>query len=297
MSESTMPDRLPVLKTYKLYIDGQYPRTESGRYLTVKDHQGAFVANICRASRKDFRDSVVAARDALEGWSNRTAFNRGQILYRIGEMLETNRHKFENTLVEVLGYSDKEATAEVDAAIDRTVWYAGWSDKFNQVLGSTNPVGSSHFNFTLPEPTGVVAIFAPSNAPLLGLLTSALPVIVSGNTAILLVDNEAPTVALDLAEILNNSDVPAGVVNILTGLRDELIGHVGGHRDVDAVACYGPSPEHKETLGLEAADNVKRLQFHDDPEDLETWRSDKFESPYRITPFVEYKTTWHPIGV
>ncbi|MFW5968434.1 MAG: aldehyde dehydrogenase family protein [Persicimonas sp.] len=288
--------RLGVHKTYKLFIGGKFPRTESGRSLTVEDHKGGFVANICRASRKDFRDSVVAAREALDGWNGRTAFNRGQILYRMAEMLETRRHAFEHALVEVAGYDDEEAAAEVDASIDRLVWYAGWSDKFPMVFGATNPVSSPHFNITQPEPTGVVAIFSPKNAPLLGLVSAFAPVIVGGNTCILIVENEAPTVAIELAEVLQNSDLPGGVINVLTGLRDELRGHVAGHKDVDGLLCFGPTKDEKREMALEAAETVKRVEFADDP-DAETWRSDDQQSPYRIMPFVEFKTSWHPVGV
>jgi acyl-CoA reductase-like NAD-dependent aldehyde dehydrogenase len=290
----TSDDRLPVYKTYKLYIDGSYPRTESGRYIQVDDHEGNFVANICHASRKDFRDAVVAAREALDGWFGRSAFNRGQILYRMGEMLEARRASFESELVDGLGYTQDEAAAEVGTAIDRLVWYAGWADKFEQVFGSTNPVSSDHFNFTVPEPTGVLSIFTPRDAPLLGLISSVAPVIVSGNTCVAIVDNDAPHVAMEFAEVLNNSDVPGGVINILTGKRPELVGHVGGHRDVDGIIAYGSDEEERERLQLEGAENVKRTKFEDDPED---WTSDDCQSPYWILPFVEFKTNWHPVGV
>lgn len=287
-------DRIPVYKTYKLYIDGSYPRTESGRYLQVEDHKGNFVANICHASRKDFRDAVVAAREALDGWFGRSSFNRGQILYRMGEMLEARRASFESKLVDSLGWDDDRAAAAVGCAIDRLVWYAGWTDKFEQVFGSTNPVSSNHFNFTVPEPTGVITIFTPQNAPLLGLISSVAPVILSGNTAIAIVDNDAPQLAMEFAEVLNNSDLPGGVLNILTGERDELIGHVGGHRDVDGIIAYGAEDDHEEQLALEGAENVKRVKFKDDPED---WTTDDCQSPYWILPFVEFKTNWHPVGV
>ncbi len=286
--------RLSIYKTYKLYIDGQFPRTESGRYLQPEDSEGDFVANICRASRKDFRDAVVAARETLDGWSGRSAFNRGQILYRMAEMLEGRRHGFEKQLMDFANYSEAEAREEVGTAIDRLVWYAGWADKFEQVFGSINPVSSPHFNFTTPEPTGVVAVFTPRNAPLLGLVSAIAPLIVSGNAVIAVVDNEAPMLAMEFAEVLNNSDLPGGVINILTGLRSELAGHVGGHRDVDGVIAYGASDEEEELLGVEGAENVKRTKFADDPDD---WTSDDCQSPYRIMPFVEFKTNWHPVGV
>ena len=253
------------------------------------------MANICRASRKDFRDAVVVARDAQEGWAGRSAFNRGQILYRMGEMLESRRTAFETTLVETAGYDRPEAEAEVDAAIDRLLWYAGWSDKFAQVFGSVNPVASSHFDFTVPEPTGVVAAFTPRQAPLLGLVSCLAPIIVSGNAAILIVENDAPTLALDLAEVLETSDLPGGVVNILTGQRDELRGHVGGHRDVDAILSVGASTEERTVLEEEGAESVTRMEFRPDRTAAE-WRSDESASPYWITPFVEFKTTWHPVG-
>ncbi|MFP4227712.1 MAG: aldehyde dehydrogenase family protein [Salinivenus sp.] len=288
-------ERLPVYKTRKLYIGGEFPRTESGRYLTATDHQGNFVANICRASRKDFRDAVVAARDAQGGWASRNAFNRGQILYRMGEMLESRRSAFEAELEETAGYEAAEAAAEVDAAIDRLVWYAGWSDKFTQVFGAVNPVASAHFDFTVPEPTGVVAAFAPRTAPLLGLVSCMAPIIVSGNAVILIVETEAPTLALDLAEVLDTSDLPGGVVNILTGQREELRGHVGGHRDVDAILSVGASKEERTVLEEEGAASVTRLEFRPSRSAAE-WRSDDSASPYWITPFVEYKTTWHPVG-
>jgi len=289
-------DRVSVHKTYKLYIGGGYPRTESGRYLRVEDHEGAFVANICRASRKDFRDAVVEARQAQEEWAGRTAFNRGQILYRMAEMLEARRHGFEQELVDAAGYDREDAVEEVDCSIDRLVWYAGWCDKFEQVFGSTNPVASPHFNFTVPEATGVVAIFCPRNAPLLGVISAVAPTICSGNTVIAIVDAEgsaAPHLAMEWAEVLNNSDLPSGVVNILTGLRDELAGHVGGHRDVNGLLAFGAEDERRKELELEAVDNVKRTKFLEDPED---WISDDCQSPYRIMPFVEFKTNWHPVG-
>lgn len=253
------------------------------------------MANICRASRKDFRDAVVAAREAQEGWSSRSAFNRGQILYRMGEMLESRREAFVDTLVETAGYDRDEAVAEVNAAIDRLVWYAGWTDKFAQVFGTVNPVASSHFDFSVPEPTGVVAAFCSENAPLLGLVSCMAPIIVPGNAVILIVDNEAPTLALDFAEVLDTSDLPGGVVNILTGHRSELREHVGGHRDVDAILSVGGSTEERTILEREGAESVTRLEFRPDRTPAE-WRSDESQSPYWITPFVEFKTTWHPVG-
>ncbi len=286
-------NRLPVKKTYKLYIDGDFPRTESGRYLQIEDRDEELFANVCRASRKDFRDAVRAGREALSGWSGRTAFNRGQILYRMAEMLESRRVGMQDHLCRIGGLSDKDAEDEVQASIDRLVWYAGWADKFEQVLGSTNPVSSSHFNFTVPEPTGVIAGFMPDNSPLLGLISGLAPVIVSGNTCVTIVENEAPTVAMEFAEVLNNSDLPGGVVNVLTGLRDELLGHVSGHRDVDGIITYGATPSEQEEIALEAAESVTRVEFEENADD---WCDNTYQSPYRILPFVEFKTTWHPIG-
>lgn len=253
------------------------------------------MANVCRASRKDFRDAVVAARDAQDGWSSRSAFNRGQILYRMGEMLESRRQAFVQSLVDIAGYESDEAEAEVDAAIDRLIWYAGWSDKFAQVFGSVNPVASSHFDFTVPEPTGVVAAFVPENGPLLGLVSCMAPIIVSGNAAILIVDNRAPSISIDFAEVLETSDLPGGVVNVLTGHRSELREHVGGHRDVDGILSVGASKEERTILEREGAESVTRLEFRPDRDRTE-WRSDESQSPYWITPFVEFKTTWHPVG-
>jgi len=253
------------------------------------------VANICRASRKDVRDAVVEAREAQDEWASRSAFNRGQILYRMAEMLESRRAAFVDTLDETAGYDPDDAGAEVDAAIDRLVWYAGWSDKFVQVFGSVNPVASSHFDFSVPESTGVVAAFAPNNAPLLGLVSCVAPVIVTGNAVLLIVDNEAPTVALDFAEVLTTSDLPGGVVNILTGHRRELRDHVGGHRDIDGILSVGASSEERTILEREGAESVTRFDFRPDRTPVE-WRDDRSQSPYWIVPFVDVKTTWHPVG-
>ena len=292
MAQST---RLDVYKTFKLYIGGAFPRTESGRYLTETSTKGDFVANICRASRKDFRDAVVAARQAQEGWAGRTPFNRSQILHRMAEMLESRRTGFEQALVERAGYSEDEAADEVDTAVDRLLWYGGWADKFIQVFGSTNPVASPHFNFTMPEPTGVVASLAPEEAPLLGLVTSFAPLIVSGNTAIVVVDNDHRSIAVDFAEILHCSDLPGGVVNILTGHRDELLGHVSGHRDVDGIAAFDATADEQKSIGIEGAETVKRIHFYDTPTGGD-WTSEEAQSPYWILPFVEFKTAWHPMG-
>lgn len=288
--------RISVAKTYKMYVNGAFIRSERGRVLPSNESKGGFVANYPWATRKDFRNAMLAARKAQSGWAKRSAFNRSQILYRIAEMLEDRRALFEQQLSSLVGYSAQEARAEVDTAIDRMFWYAGWSDKFSQVLGGINPVAAPFFNFTVPEPTGVVAIFAPQHAPLLGILSAIAPIILSGNTCILIVENDAPTIALDFAEVLATSDVPGGVVNILTGQRDELIAHVAQHMDLNAIACFGGSDEQIKELQLKSVENVKRVKIFEDP-DAADWRSESMQSLYWISPFIEWKTAWHPIGV
>lgn len=287
--------RLSVRKTYKLYLGGAFPRSESGRTTRVSDPGGGFVAHISRASRKDFRDAVRAARKAQSGWAARTAFNRAQILYRAAEMLEGRRASFESLLVEHAGYAKKDAAAEVSASIDRFVWYAGWADKFAQVFGSVNPVAAPYFNFTTPDAMGVITVLCPPSSPLLGVVSTVAPVLVGGNAVVAIVDGVAPHVAIELAEVLATSDLPGGVVNVLTGDRAELLPHVGSHMDVDAVAAYGIEREQRATLEVAAADSVKRVSVYDDP-GAAGWRKDDTQSPYRILPFVEFKTAWHPIG-
>lgn len=288
--------RIPVLKTYKLYIGGKFPRTESGRYFASKDHEGGFVANICRGSRKDFRNAVVAARKAQGGWASRTAFNRGQILYRMAEMLESRAASFRLSLEEIGGYSREDARAEVEASVDRLIWYAGWTDKFAQVFGGANPVASSHFNVTTPEPCGVVSIVAPEKSPLLGLVSAIAPIIASGNTCVVAADTPIPTLAIDLAEVFATSDLPGGVVNLITCHRDELIPHMAKHMDVDALMIFGASRETRRDVSLEAAESVKRVKFMADCENAQGWLSDECQSPYWMLPFVEFKTAWHPLG-
>jgi acyl-CoA reductase-like NAD-dependent aldehyde dehydrogenase len=263
--------RLSVKKTYKLYIGGAFPRSESGRTFEANGH------NVARASRKDARDAVRAARAALPGWSGMTAYNRGQVLYRLAEMMEARA-------------SDLEAACggrdEVEAAIDRTVWYAGWADKLAQVLGSSNPVAGPYFDFTVPEPTGVVALIAPSDPPLLGLVSRMLPALVGGNTVVAVADEKAAVASVELAEALATSDFPGGSVNVLTGFADELAPWLAGHMDVNAIDLTGISGATTE-LERAAAENVKRVV-----------RSDaSSQSPYEIASFLELKTVWHPIGV
>lgn len=288
---ATAGSRVPVAKTYKLYIDGKFPRSESGRYFTLDDEDGNVVANICRGSRKDFRDAVVAARNAFAGWSAASPYLRGQILYRIAEMLEGRADQFVAELV-LLGVSKRRARAEVDATVDRLIYYAGWSDKYQQVFSSVNPVASSHFNFSVLEPTGVVSVIAPNDSGLLGLISNIAPVIVGGNTCIVLASESLPLCAVSFAEVLHASDVPAGVVNILTGLREELTVQFASHMDVNAVIfCDGDVQVSKDIQQI-AADNIKRVI----PRVEMRWPDVATQNPYLIKDTLETKTTWHPIG-
>jgi acyl-CoA reductase-like NAD-dependent aldehyde dehydrogenase len=290
-------DRLGVRKTYKLYIGGQFPRTESGRAYEVFDARGHPLANACRATRKDIRDAVRAARVALPAWSAKTAFNRGQVLYRIAELMEGRRDQFVAEVIAAEGLSRARATRAVDAAIDRWVWYAGWADKYPQIIGTVNPVAGSYFNFSVPEPTGVVGVIAPEESSLLGLVSRLAPVIVSGNAAVVISSQMRPLPGVTLSEVLATSDVPGGVVNLITGLRSELIGHLAGHMDVNALDAFGAAPDDAATLEEVAVENVKRfvrppsagLGRYD-------WLADSAQSPYLIGEFVEIKTVWHPIG-
>jgi acyl-CoA reductase-like NAD-dependent aldehyde dehydrogenase len=262
--------RLPVRKTYKLFVGGAFPRSESGRTYLAGDQ------NVARASRKDVRDAVRAARGAFKGWAGLTAYNRGQVVYRVAEMLEGRRADF----------AALTSKKEVDAAIDRFVWYAGWADKLPQVLGGSNPVAGPYFNFTVPEPTGVVGVLAPEEPPLLGLVTRLAPVLVGGNVAVVVASEQRPLAAIELAEVLATSDVPGGVVNILTGHRRELAPVLASHMDVNALDVAGADGDAGELERL-AADNVKRVVHG---------RAD-VQSPYEIASFLELKTVWHPVGV
>lgn len=287
-----MSDRINVLKTYKTYIGGQFPRTESGRYYKVKDGEGTVIANACRCSRKDFRNAVEAARKAFGGWSSRSAYNRGQILYRIAEMLEGRKEQFEAELQQA-GYSEKEARREVAASIDRLIYYAGWSDKYQQIYSTVNPVASSHFDFSMPDPTGVVSVVAPEQYPLLGLVSVIAPVIVGGNTCVVLASEPNPLMAVSFAEVLNSSDVPGGVINILTGLREELLSHMSSHMDVNAFLCTDElDAETRKMIDENAALNIKRTVY----KPTENWEEDETQHPYWILEFQEIKTTWHPVG-
>ena len=288
-------ERLAVRKTYKLYVAGAFPRSESGRYDRAIAADGTVLANVCRASRKDVRDAVVAARAAQPGWAGRTAYNRAQILYRMAEMLEGRGAQFEAELT-AMGAAAPEAALEVAAAVDRLVYYAGWCDKVQQVFSSVNPVASSHFNFSMLEPMGVVTILAPEESPLLGLCSVVAPVIAGGNTCVALASRSRPLAAVTLAEVMHASDLPGGVVNLLTGRRDELRETLASHMDVDAVlVCGGDSEEAAaETAEIErhAVHNLKRVRI----ERRTDWRDAAAESPYAILDFQETKTTWHPIG-
>jgi acyl-CoA reductase-like NAD-dependent aldehyde dehydrogenase len=288
---ATSGTRVPVAKTYKIYIDGKFPRTESGRYFALENSNGDSIANICRGSRKDFRDSVVAARAAFGGWSAASAYLRGQILYRMAEMLEGRREQFVTELM-LQGESKRRARNEVDASIDRLIYYAGWSDKYQQIFSSVNPVNSSHFNFSVLEPTGVVSILAPDDSGLLGLVSNIAPVIVGGNTCIALASEKMPLCAVTFAEVVHASDVPAGVVNILTGFREELTEFFASHMDVNAVVYCDGDADVGRAIQDQAADNIKRVIERVDTD----WAADASQNPYLIRQTQETKTTWHPIG-
>ena len=284
--------RVPVAKTYKIYIDGKFPRTESGRYFPLEDKKGNVIANVCRGSRKDFRNAMVAARKAQPGWEKASAYLRGQILYRIAEMLEGRREQFIAEL-SVQGVAQRAAAKEVDQSIDRLIYFAGWADKYQQVFSAVNPVSSSHFNFSVLEPTGVVSILAPDASGLLGLVSNIAPTIAGGNTCVVLASETLPLCAISLAEVLHASDVPGGVVNILTGLREELTDQFASHMDVNAIIwCDGGRKTAGDVQRL-AAENVKRVVRRTRVD----WSKADAENPYLIRDTQEVKTTWHPIGV
>lgn len=283
--------RLKVLKTYKLYIGGKFPRTESGRYFQPLDKAGKPMANMCHASRKDYRNSVVTARKAFDSWSGKTAYNRSQILYRIAEMLEGNRAGFESELIQQ-GSTKANANKEIDTSIDRLIYYAGWCDKFTQLFGSVNPVASSHFNFSTLEPTGVVTVFIDNSTSLLGLVSAVSAVIASGNSMVAIVPKALSLCSISFAEVLNNSDVPGGVVNILTTDHSEIMPHAGVHMDVNAIWYLGGDKELWKQLQIDSASNLKRVTNVNSDTDL---GSESWESPYLLKEFTEVKTTWHPI--
>ncbi|MBW8865421.1 MAG: aldehyde dehydrogenase family protein [Verrucomicrobia bacterium] len=288
-----MSTRLDVKKTYKLYIGGKFPRSESGRYLPARSAKGDHLDNFAHASRKDFRDAVVAARAAFGGWSKATAYNRGQILYRAAEMLQNRAAELVTEIARSTGASAAKAKREVTLSIDRLVHFAGWTDKYPQVFGTVNPVATSHFNFTTPEPQGVVIVLAPDEPSLLALVSLVAPVILSGNAAIVIPSEKYPLPAATFAEILATSDLPGGVVNILTGKRAELVPHIATHMDVNAIVDGAGDAESAAKLQSGVATNLKRYANHA-PAD---WFSAKAEDPYWILDTVEFKTAWHPIGI
>lgn len=284
MASST--PRLDVKKTYKLFIDGAFPRSESGRTYEVKGAKGGFVANAALASRKDLRDAVVAARAAHGGWSSATAFNRGQILYRIAEMMEGRTSQFVDEIVALEGVTPTAARKQVEEAIDLWVWYSGWCDKIGAIYGSTNAVSGSFYNFTTPEPLGVVATFAPAKPSLLGAVQVLAPVLAAGNSSILIASEKSPLSAITLSEVIGTSDVPKGVVNILTGSSAELAPWIGSHMDIDGVDASGLTAAQEKDVRIAGADNLKRI-----------FRFKDAQSPQRVLSFMENKTVWHPIGV
>jgi len=290
LEKKTSSKRLEVLKTYKIYIGGQFPRTESGRYYVPTNAAGKKLANVCLSSRKDFRDAVLAARSAYGSWSTRAAFNRGQILYRMAEMLEGRKVQFIDELMQQDSSKGK-AEKEINLAIDRLIYYAGWCDKYQQLFSAVNPVASSHFNFSVPEPTGVVAIIAPQIDSLLGLVSVIAPVIAGGNTCIVLASETKPLCSVTFAEVLNSSDLPGGVVNILTGKVSELASWFVNHMDVNATIFCENDSEIKKMMQEKSAQNLKRIFFYDKIK----WNTEQGQSPYFILDTQEIKTTWHPV--
>ncbi|MFI6658337.1 aldehyde dehydrogenase family protein [Streptomyces sp. NPDC050523] len=290
-----MSERLSVFKTYKLYVGGKFPRSESGRVYEVTDKKGNWLANVPLSSRKDARDAVVAARKAFGAWSGATAYNRGQILYRVAEMLEGRREQFVREVAESEGLSKSKAAAVVDTAIDRWVWYAGWTDKIAQVVGGGNPVAGPFFNLSSPEPTGVVVVLAPQESSFLGLVSVIAPVIATGNTAIVIASEKSPLPALSLGEVLATSDLPGGVVNVLSGRTAEIAAPLAAHQDVNAIDLTGAGADEvlAKELEIAAADNLKRV-LRPQPVDEVDWSAEPGTD--RMTAFLETKTVWHPTG-
>ena len=278
--------RIDIRKTYKLYIGGAFPRSESGRTYEVTDAKSNFIANPAQASRKDLRDAVTAARGAFGGWSGATAFNRSQILYRIAEMMEARSEEFVEEIALLEGISRVAAKKQVDQAIDAWVWYSGWCDKISTVAGSTNPISGPFYNFTVPESVGVVGVFPAQKSSLLGLVQAVAPVIAGGNTAVVVASQKFPLCAVTLSEALATSDLPGGVVNILTGITSELAPWMSSHMDVDAIDATGLSKELDKEVRVSGADNLKRI-----------YKFSTSDTPQRMLAFMEYKTVWHPIGI
>lgn len=287
--------RLDIRKTYKLFIGGKFPRSESGRYLSARSPSGRHLDNYSYASRKDFRDAVTAARGALGGWSSATAYSRGQILYRAAEMLQNRSAELVNEIARSTEKSAAAARREVAVTIDRLVHFAGWTDKYSQVFGSVNPVATSHFNFTTPEPTGVVVVLAPDEPPLLALVSLVAPVVLSGNATVVIASEKFPLPAATFAEILATSDLPGGVINILTGKRAELVPHIASHMDVNAIVDGTQDRELAAKLQAGMSTNLKRYTNHSMA--AADWLGTKAEDPYWILDTVEFKTAWHPIGL
>ncbi|MET9900258.1 aldehyde dehydrogenase family protein [Streptomyces sp. NPDC006446] len=289
-AEKSEQQRLSVFKTYKLYVGGKFPRSESGRVYEVSDSKGKWLANAPRSSRKDARDAVVAARKAFGGWAGATAYNRGQVLYRVAEMLEGRKEQFVREVADAEGLSKSKAAAVVDAAIDRWVWYAGWTDKIAQVVGGGNPVAGPYFNLSSPEPTGVVTVLAPQESSFLGLVSVIAPVIATGNTVIVIASEKSPLPALSLGEVLATSDLPGGVVNVLSGGTAEIAAPLAAHQDVNAIDLTGADEVLAKELEIAAADNLKRVLR---PQPVDYARTPGIE---RLTAFLETKTVWHPTG-
>ena len=288
MSDTAVPTRIAVRKTYKLYIGGAFPRSESGRSYVVTDQKERFLANAALASRKDARDAVTAARKAFGGWSAATAYNRGQVLYRVAELLEGRRVQFVSEVRAAEGLGARQGEAVVDAAIDRWVWYAGWADKLAQVRGSANPVAGPYFNFSLPEPTGVVAVIAPQASSLLGFVSVVAPAVVSGNTVVAVASERCPLPAVSLSEVLATSDVPGGVINVLTGRTEEIAPWLASHMDVNAIDLSGATSPLADDLAAAAAENLKRV--------VKPGNEDWTLAPglNRMLTYLETKTVWHP---
>ncbi|MFJ6083956.1 aldehyde dehydrogenase family protein [Streptomyces sp. NPDC092369] len=293
MSDKSEQQRLSVFKTYKLYVGGKFPRSESGRVYEVTDSKGKWLANAPQSSRKDARDAVVAARKAFGGWSGATAYNRGQVLYRVAEMLEGRREQFTREVADAEGLSKSKAAVLVDATIDRWVWYAGWTDKIAQVVGGGNPVAGPYFNLSSPEPTGVVTVLAPQDSSFLGLVSVLAPVIATGNTAVVIASEKSPFPALSLGEVLATSDVPGGVVNVLSGRTAEIATPLAAHQDVNAIDLAGADDVLAKELEIAAADNLKRV-LRPQPVDEVDWSA--APGLDRMTAFLETKTVWHPTG-
>jgi acyl-CoA reductase-like NAD-dependent aldehyde dehydrogenase len=297
--EQPAPARIPVRKTYKLYVGGQFPRSESGRSYVVRAPDGTPLANAVRSSKKDVRDAVRTARGAVGGWAGKTAMNRGQVLYRVAELMEGRRAQFVEEVAVAEGLTAAAAAAQVDRSIDRWVWYAGWADKITQLLGTVNPVGAPYFNFSIPEPTGVVGVVAPDGSSLLGLVSRVAPAVVGGNAVVALASETRPLPAVTLGEVLATSDVPAGVINILTGLRRELVPVLASHMDVNAIDTWGVPRDMRAAVEVQAVENVKRLARPPrGVDDRFDWLDDRrAQRPEWIASYLEIKTIWHPIGM